>query len=106
MQYNVRGRLRKEGAMSVESVAWRVRGIVQGVGFRYFALRQAQALGLCGWVRNLPGGSVEVAARGEASRLAQLRDILAVGPRSGRVDALDDLPTPPSLEETSDFTIR
>jgi acylphosphatase len=88
------------------SEAWRVRGIVQGVGFRYFTLRQAQALNLCGWVRNLPDGSVEVAARGEASLLAQFRDILAIGPRSGKVDALDALPLPAALVETTDFAIR
>lgn len=91
--------------MAVESAAWRIQGIVQGVGFRYFAFRNAKMLSLCGWVRNLPDGSVEVVARGDSSSLTQLREILAVGPRSGRVDALHPLPPPDALEDASDFAI-
>jgi hypothetical protein len=43
-----------------------VHGRVQGVGFRYFVMREARALGLSGWVRNQADGSVEVEAEGAA----------------------------------------
>jgi acylphosphatase len=42
-----------------------VSGRVQGVGFRYFVVREAEALSLAGWVRNLPDGRVEVLASGD-----------------------------------------
>ena len=45
-----------------------VKGIVQGVGFRYFVVREAEALGLAGWVRNLPDGRVELIAEGVESQ--------------------------------------
>jgi len=47
-------------------------GMVQGVGFRYSAQRRAQALGLSGFVRNLPDGRVEMVAQGEAEGLQEL----------------------------------
>src|SRR5437867_4280165 len=46
-----------------------VRGYVQGVGYRVFALREAQRLGLTGWVRNRPDGAVEVMAEGAEEAL-------------------------------------
>ncbi len=62
-----------------------VAGRVQGVGFRYFVLREAQALGLSGWVRNLPGGEVEVLAVGDEAPLATLEGRLWQGPPHARV---------------------
>ncbi|MGQ1785493.1 MULTISPECIES: acylphosphatase [unclassified Saccharicrinis] len=47
-----------------------VCGRVQGVGYRYFVLAQAQEHGIKGYVRNLPGGEVEVDAEGERNNLA------------------------------------
>jgi acylphosphatase len=50
-----------------------VKGIVQGVGFRYFTVYQAQRIGgITGYVRNLRDGSVEVVAEGEREKLEQL----------------------------------
>ena len=92
--------------MDSSSAAWRIHGIVQGVGFRYFALRHAQDLGLAGWVRNLPDGSVEVAARGPSESLERLKEILSVGPRAGRVDHIEKLRVPSSLEALRRFTIE
>jgi acylphosphatase len=58
----------------------RVTGRVQGVGFRYFAQREAQRLGLKGWVRNLSGGDVEVVAQGPEDALQEMLRTLRQGP--------------------------
>lgn len=63
-----------------------VYGHVQGVFFRAFASGQARELGLTGYVRNLPKGSVEVKAEGERSRLGELIDRLKTGPPGARVE--------------------
>lgn len=63
-----------------------VDGHVQGVFFRAFASGQARDLGLTGYVRNLPGGSVEVEAEGERSRLEELIGRLKAGPPEARVE--------------------
>jgi acylphosphatase len=65
-----------------------VRGRVQGVGFRYFVARQARALELIGWVRNLPDGSVEASAAGSEEALENFERALREGPRMSRVDAV------------------
>lgn len=65
-----------------------VRGVVQGVGFRYFALRRANALGLVGTVRNLPDGSaVEVIAQGGEPEIEALLAEMAQGPRGSQVQS-------------------
>jgi acylphosphatase len=69
----------------------RIRGRVQGVGFRWFVREEARRLGLSGWVTNLDSGDVEVAAGGEASSLARLRRALEVGPTGASVTQHDDL---------------
>lgn len=67
-----------------------VRGRVQGVGFRFFAERAARELGLFGWVRNLPDGSVETVAEGETFAVARYIERLRQGPGGARVDAVDE----------------
>jgi acylphosphatase len=62
-----------------------VTGMVQGVGFRYFAMRLAQRLGLGGYARNLPDGRVEVYAVGIASKLHEFRMELERGPHGASV---------------------
>jgi len=66
-----------------------VVGRVQGVGYRYFVLDQAASLGLSGWTRNLPNGTVEVLAQGGADALNHLLAALHRGPSGGRVDRVD-----------------
>jgi acylphosphatase len=66
-----------------------VRGVVQGVGFRYFARNTAASLGLDGEVRNRSDGTVEVVAEGERGPVEILIRELRVGPRYARVEGLD-----------------
>lgn len=66
-----------------------VSGLVQGVFFRMFVLREATALGLTGEVRNLPDGRVEVTAEGERAALTQLISRLHTGPRGAAVSAVE-----------------
>jgi len=73
-----------------------VHGDVQGVGFRYFAQRAADRLGLTGNVRNCPDGTVEIFAEGKSDRMADFIGEVRRGPRSGRVDRLEIEDDPPS----------
>ena len=66
-----------------------MHGDVQGVGFRYFAQRKAQQLGLRGWVRNNDDGTVELVAEGERKDLEELRRAVEQGPRMAHVDRVD-----------------
>ena len=65
-----------------------VRGRVQGVGYRYFALREARVLDVSGWVANESDGSVRVVAEGPRPALEALLARLEDGPPSGWVDAV------------------
>ncbi len=65
-----------------------VSGRVQNVGYRYFAREQAAPLGVTGWVRNLPDGSVEFHAEGSEDALEEFLRRLRRGPVSSRVDTL------------------
>lgn len=66
-----------------------VSGRVQGVGFRAFAQRQADRLGIDGWVRNLPDGRVEALAAGEETAVAAFIDALRRGPLIARVASVE-----------------
>jgi acylphosphatase len=65
-----------------------VDGRVQGVGFRWFVLREAEELGLVGWVANTPDGSVRVVAEGPRRELERLAARLADGPTGARVSGV------------------
>ena len=66
-----------------------VSGMVQGVGFRWFVARHARTLGLTGYARNLPNGSVEVVAEGPEEALPALEELLRRGPASAQVDRVE-----------------
>jgi acylphosphatase len=66
-----------------------IHGDVQGVGFRYFITRHAQARGLKGWVRNRSDGGVELVAEGERSDLDELLRTARQGPSHARVAGVD-----------------
>lgn len=57
-----------------------VRGVVQGVNFRYYTVRRAQSLGLTGWVANRRDGSVETVAEGLRTALEEFLAFLHQGP--------------------------
>ena len=65
-----------------------VDGWVQGVGYRYFVVNTALALGLRGYVRNLSDGSVEVLAQGTRSTLERLLTMLQRGPSAAEVNEI------------------
>jgi acylphosphatase len=83
----------------------RLSGLVQGVGFRWFVREKARRLGLSGWVRNLPDGSVEVLASGEESQLELLKEQLRVGPPGAVVDGLTHLAGTPEQPLATPFGI-
>ena len=66
-----------------------IQGRVQGVAFRHYTFRRAQELGVTGWVRNLPDGSVEGLFEGEYSAVAALVEWCRIGPPAAQVERLD-----------------
>ena len=86
-----------------------VRGIVQGVGFRFFVLREARHLGLDGWVANEADGSVHVVADGPRDVLETLLARLEEGPPAGLVERVTTnwIPLPANVAAASaGFGIR
>ena len=82
-----------------------VEGQVQGVGFRAAALREAERLGLTGWVQNLPEGErVEAEVQGEEEQVAVFLAFARQGPRAAVVRhvEVDDRP----LVEEHGFSVR
>jgi len=69
---------------------WYIGGRVQGVGYRYFAQRNAAALGLTGYARNLDDGRVEVYAVGPEKKLSEFAGALREGPRWGEVRTVEE----------------
>jgi acylphosphatase len=84
---------RRDGVVRLEA---RVRGRVQGVGFRYFARREALRLGVGGWVANREDGSVECIAEGPAEVLQRFLVRLRTGPPGAMVEAVDVQWVPPT----------
>ena len=71
-----------------------ISGMVQGVGYRYFARGAARACGVTGTVRNLPDGTVEAVAEGDERAVAAFRAELERGPSHGHVDRVVEEPAP------------
>jgi len=90
--------------MKLEARRWLVSGRVQGVGFRYFAQRKAEELGLSGWARNLDDGRVEVYAAGSVERLSDLAAALHIGPRMAEVRGVEQMED--VVQKTVGFSVR
>ena len=73
-----------------------VSGRVQGVGFRYFAIRAARQAGVTGTVRNLPDGTVEAIAEGPQASVGEFRSALERGPSYSSVAGVDEVEIQPS----------
>lgn len=83
----------------------RVSGLVQGVYYRYSTKEKADELGLSGFVRNLPDGSVEVYAEGEEEDVKSLIEWCGQGPIGARVVRVD-VDWDGSSLQLADFSIR
>ncbi|HEU4699765.1 MAG TPA: acylphosphatase [Gemmatimonadales bacterium] len=79
---------------------WRVAGVVQGVGFRWFVASTGRHLDLRGFARNLPDGTVEVVAAGAPEALDRLERELRVGPAGASVASVVRLEA--TVEEAGD----
>lgn len=90
--------------MSKQTKHFLISGRVQGVGFRVFAYREALALGIKGWIRNLQDGRVEALVEGDEETLVRFHQALQKGPRMAEVEVLNCNPVPSA--ELSDFAIQ
>jgi acylphosphatase len=89
----------------VQAFHYLISGRVQGVFYRASAERQAIALGLDGWIRNLADGRVEAVARGSTEQLAAFEAWLREGSTLARVDAVERQPWTASVQ-TGRFDTR
>ncbi len=82
-----------------------VKGLVQGVYFRYFTREAAVKIGISGWVRNLSNGDVEIEAQGTEDKLELFLKQVRKGPQLSRVDStvVNDLPL---SENENGFAIK
>ena len=74
------------------AVGVRVRGRVQGVGFRAWTAAESRARGLSGWVRNEADGSVAALISGPGEAVAAMVAALHAGPRLARVERVETFP--------------
>ena len=82
-----------------------VHGLVQGVNFRAFTIHEATSLGLVGWVRNKPDGTVETLAEGPRPQLEAFVDFLHTGSPSARVRKVEVTWQEPT-GDLDDFNVR
>jgi len=79
----------------VTAVYIKIRGLVHGVSFRSSMAQLASDLGVRGWVRNLPDGSVEAFLEGDEKKVKRVVDWARLGPPRARVDKLEMEPATP-----------
>lgn len=82
-----------------------VRGLVQGVGFRYFAQRSAARHQVRGYVRNLEDGRVEALAQGGEKCVEAFKHDLTAGPSFSKVDEIEEIVLDPD-DRFSSFRIE
>jgi acylphosphatase len=82
----------------------RVFGRVQGVFFRQWAVNQARAFGVSGWIRNCPDGTVEAYVAGDEEAVARMIAVMHNGPSQARVEDVTVEVVDP--EELSGFSVK
>ena len=90
--------------MTVIARKVRIFGRVQGVFFRQWTINQARALGVAGWVRNAPDGTVEAHVEGDEDAVAKIIEGMRRGPSQARVEDLSAATIEP--EGISGFSVR
>lgn len=90
----------------LQQMTLRIYGHVQGVFFRDLVEKEANALGVVGFVRNMKDGSVEVVAQGSEEKLQQLYAVCEEGPKTAMVEDIDDKWVTIKKESFSDFKIQ
>jgi acylphosphatase len=83
-----------------------ISGMVQGVGFRYFAMRAAERLGVAGYAKNLRDGRVEAYAIGGEPALAKFRAELERGPQGAQVSGVSEEDAPFLEQFSKRFSIE
>lgn len=68
-----------------------IKGRVQGVGFRHFTKKNAESLGVNGWVKNLSNGDVEVVVQGEEDQVNEMIEHLKSGPAPAKVQEVREV---------------
>ena len=84
----------------------RVRGRVQGVGYRYACVQQARALGITGWVRNRMDDSVEAMLQGPPEQLDRMCDWMSNDVPAALVEAMEVAEMPPPYPKFDHFEQR
>ena len=87
----------------LESRLVRVRGRVQGIGYREACVGRAREMGVTGWVRNRMDGSVEVLLQGSPQQLADMCSWLRDGMTWARVDEIEATPVQPPIPRFDRF---
>ncbi|WP_020401856.1 acylphosphatase [Gracilimonas tropica] len=82
-----------------------ITGRVQGVGFRHFTRKNAESLGVLGWVRNLPDGKVEAVFEGDEDQIDELIDRCKKGPPAAYVKEIK-VEEPKEKGAFTDFQVR
>ncbi|MEA5113539.1 MAG: acylphosphatase [Geobacteraceae bacterium] len=82
-----------------------VKGLVQGVSYRYHTLQMATSMCVTGWVRNMPNGDVQACFEGDSEDVQALIDWCRIGPRLASVDRVI-VEKEPFSGEFRDFKVR
>ncbi len=90
----------------MKEISAKITGKVQGVGFRAYTKKQADKLGLSGWVKNMDDGSVECVAQGSEDKLETFVGHLKEGPYFANVEYCDIRWEDTLQDQLTDFTIE